>query len=246
MPKIHQPLLILACALALCTTARAPAQDRQVRNRNSDRDYGQTSTGRYPRKAPPPPSGVDQDRNSPGDAGRPKMDVPTVDTIQQAEDDFHQIDQRLRADVSQTPEMRAAVTALSDAHRQVKSAEADVVARLMFDPQYRQAYDQYVGARKQLDQLRPPALGTWEIAIPQATDALHYGSIITRMKADALRADDPYQSARASLADATTRVWVIAKEWEQVLSTDVRWTTAKKAVELARQSVQTTLAAMNP
>jgi hypothetical protein len=167
--------------------------------------------------------------------------VPTVRTIQDAEANFRVVDFRLRAEVSSTPEMQSAVQALNQGYRALRTADDEITRHLSTDPLYRSASVRRAEAQQKLDNLRAQNAAIDDLALA-AAEVMNCGSIMTRLHAEAQRADASYQQAKASIADASARIWVIREEWEHSMSLDPRWVAARQSLDQARALVRTTMA----
>ena len=145
---------------------------------------------------------------------------------------------KLRTDFEAGKDWQDAQAALKQAQMEFEAAKKPVIEAVKKNFKYQTAEKEKIAAEKELADLRTNNVIGDPIlkAVNKQADAI---SEMMKMENDAMNADPKVVEARKKLAEATTAVALLKKQFDSSVGTDAGWQENKKAVDMAQEQVAT-------
>jgi hypothetical protein len=137
---------------------------------------------------------------------------------------------RLQKDFETSPEYKAAVQELDQAHQALDSARSSVLDQVAGDPRYQQLSDKHdrIAAVLEDGGLSPRDL------YDLAQRKMEYGSDARKMEASALNNSSDVQSARSRLVSAQQKMDDLRDRFSATIYQNPQWASAKQSLDNAR------------
>jgi hypothetical protein len=155
----------------------------------------------------------------------------------QAEDNLHDVVDRLNEDYQSSTEMVEALRQEKSAYADYEEARHGVLSKLSSDPSYRAMTHLVAELKDDLEDHRPKGPPTEEETqhiMAVAALKLSYATSITAMEASALAADGHMQQAKARLLGAGQRLADLRAKAKHDLKRDDQFVAARRAMEDSR------------
>ncbi len=203
------------CALAIVIVSEAMAQTQRT----------------TPSQDPPP-----VDRSGSIEA-RKKIQAAQSD-VTKAQTALAEVVTKLRTDFEAGKDWQDAQAAQKQAQAEFDAAKKPVIEAVKKSFKYQNAEKEKAEAEKELADLRAKNVIGDPIlkAVNKQADAT---SEMMKLENEAMNADSKVVEARKKLAEATTAVAMLKKQFDSSLGTDAGWQESKKAVDMAQEQVAT-------
>ncbi len=224
--KQSKQILALAAIMAASLALPAPVLAKRTHHRTtptSGNSNGTKNTNKTPAKQPAPPAVATADQKA---AQAADADV------QKARAALEAVATRLRQQFESSPDYTAADKEFQRAHDAYEAERSAVLLRHHADPEFAKLLTAKAAADAKITQLRD-AGATTELA-NAAQESLEISKSITSMDTAAMAAEPTLATLHDRLSVAAERRQTLQKNFDQSLTRDSAWTTAKAALDSAQ------------
>jgi hypothetical protein len=202
-------------------------------------------------------AGKGYERNQP--TKTPTVDVPPVDSsataqaqqsvgaareaVKKAQDDLTTVTNKLRTDFNASPDMTAATTEFRTAQAAYDKASKPILDKVHDGDEYKAASSAHEQDETKLTDLRANS-GSADAISELATDAMTQKVAMTNLESYALQADPQATAAKGTMSQAGAKIAKLQAGFNTSLTQNAEWTSAKKALDDAKQNLETASAAL--
>jgi hypothetical protein len=189
----------------------------------------------------------------------PSVDVPPVDstataqaqksvsaardTVKKAEDDLASVTNKLRSDFNASPEMTAATAEFKTAQGVYDKASKPTLDKVHDGDEYKAASAAHEQDETKLTDLRANS-GSADAISQLAMDAMTQASTMSKLESYALEADPETAAAKGKMLQVGAKIAKLQAAFNASLTQNAEWASAKKALDDARQNLETASAAL--
>jgi hypothetical protein len=192
-------------------------------------------------------------------ARTPSADAPPVDSaatvqakqgvntarqaVTKAQDALTTVTNKLRTDFNASPDMTAATTEFRAAQAAYEKASKPILDKVHDSDEYKAASSAHEQDETKLTDLRANS-GSADAISELAMDAMTQASKMTKLESYALQADPEVAAAKGTMSQAGAKIAKLQAAFNASLTQNAEWASAKKALDDARQSLETASVAL--
>jgi chromosome segregation ATPase len=165
------------------------------------------------------------------------------DTVKKAEDDLASVSNKLRSDFNASPEMTAATAEFKTAQGAYDKASKPTLDKVHDGDEYKAASAAHEQDETKLTDLRANS-GSADAISQLAMDAMTQASTMSKLESYALEADPETAAAKGKMLQVGAKIAKLQAAFNASLKQNAEWASAKKALDDARQNLETASAAL--
>jgi hypothetical protein len=216
--------LLVSATLTTCPPVRAVG-------------YGAKGSGRNSPQQQPAPVNVPPVDNSAATAAQQQVNTARQ-AVSKAQEDLNAIAGKLRGEFNSSPEMVAAQGEQRTAQQAFDAASKPVLEKVHESDDYKTASAAHSDDEAKLTDLRTNN-GSADVIATTATDAFNQGSTMSKLEKYALDGDPQASAAKAKMTTAGGKISQLQAAFNASLTQNTEWSAAKKALDDAKQGLET-------